>query len=94
MNIFTNEILQLSAVADLVIEVGNDVYLCYLNAALRSGNTPLVQQNIWRICKMRAETTTENSVSVTRTYKEYPNGDMNFAFSPNDYLTYTYSFAR
>ncbi len=80
--------------ADIVIQSGKNIYMCYLGADYvldLSRTTPITSQSCWRIVKI-VETESEGIKTIRRLY---PNGDAyNYAFAPDKIDTYTFEYRR
>ena len=77
--------------ADLIIENGTDIYLCWCS---RDNGAPDMSANTWKIRKVETNTITIAGVSVTATKNLYPNGSKKYDFSPNSINDYSFEYAR
>ena len=89
MTPFSSELLAATGSADLTIDSGDKIYLCYLDrsAALTPG-TPVDEQPVWRIILIE-------KVSIdgaTQYQRKYPNGLQGFVFAPSQASSYTYKY--
>lgn len=88
--------------ADLVIETGNDTYVCVFNPAKvdrSTGSMPIEQQPIWQITLYRTvEVEPDNSESedetetIVRQQTLYPDGSNAYAYSPADINNYSFMY--
>lgn len=79
--------------ADLIIQDGNNVtYVCKLNpsAFKEHTNEPVEFQKIWQIKKVAVTTYDQQTATVVL----YPNGDMDFNYSPQDIETYNFQYRK
>lgn len=77
--------------ADLIIEVGTDVYLCWCSRKL---GVPDTAAECWKIQKVAQSAITVGEVTGTQTQNLYPYGKKTFEFSPDNITNYTFSFAK
>lgn len=74
--------------ADLIIERGDDTFVCYRQAEADDGSAPAEQQKIWKIILFRIVT----SASDKRTQVMYPNGRKSYEFAPAEIDSYTFKY--
>lgn len=88
---FQNPLVQAYTSPDIVIErVGEYRYECYCDRALANNETPLEEQDVWLILRLSiVELSGE-----TRITQMYPNGSMQYCFSPKKRETYLYDYAK
>lgn len=77
--------------ADLIIELGTDIYLCWCS---RKNGTPDTSEECWKIKKVEQTATTINGVTGTQTKILYPYGKKTFDFAPDNLSSYSFSFAN
>lgn len=89
MTPFSSELLAATVSADLTIDSGDKIYLCYLDrsAALTPG-TPVEEQPVWRIILIEKVSTD----GATQYQRKYPSGLQGFVFAPSQASTYTYKY--
>lgn len=89
MTPFSSELLAATVSADLTIDSGDKIYLCYLDrSATIVPVIPVEEQPVWRIILIE-KITTENATQYQR---KYPNGLQGFLFAPSQASTYTYKY--
>lgn len=77
--------------ADLILEVGSDIYLCWCS---RKNGTPDTAAECWKIKKVEQTTATVGDLTGTQTKILYPYGKKNFEFAPDNISSYIFSFAN
>ena len=78
--------------ADLIIESGSDIYLCYSG---RLDGAPDTSKSNWKIKKLEVtDSDTIGNITGNVTKVMYPNGSQQYAFSPELIDTYTFDYAR
>ena len=89
MTPFSSELLAATVSADLTIDSGDKIYLCYLDrSATITPATPAEEQPIWRIILIEKVT-----IGDTAQYRrKYPNGLQGFMFAPSQASSYTYKY--
>ena len=89
MTPFSSELLAATVAADLVIEAGLKVYLCYLDrSADISPLSPVEDQPVWRIILVDKVV----DGSTTQYQRKYPNGLQGFLYVASQASTYTYKY--
>ena len=89
MTPFSSELLAATASADLTIDAGDNIYMCYLDrsAKLQSG-VPVEEQPVWRITLVE-KVTVDNTIQYRR---KYPNGLQGFFHVAAQVSSYTYKY--
>lgn len=89
MTPFSSELLTATVSADLTIDFGDKIYLCYLDrSATITPAVPVEEQSVWRIILIE-------KVSIdgaTQYQRKYPNGLQGFLFAPSQASGYTYKY--
>lgn len=71
--------------ADVVIEEGNCIYLCYVDVSKADKNLALEAQNIWRICQIKVQGDDENKITTRKWAKGSKLFQFNIVDRPTDF---------
>ena len=89
MTPFSSELLTATASADLTIDAGDNIYLCYFDRSAKlAPGVPAEEQPIWRIILIEKVTIDD----TTQYRRKYPNGLQGFMFAPSQASSYTYKY--
>ena len=89
MTPFSSELLAATASADLTIDAGDKIYLCYLDRSAEIDPLmPTENQPVWRIILIEKEVV-DNTTCYRR---KYPNGLQGFFFVAKEASSYIYKY--
>lgn len=89
MTPFSSELLAATVSADLTIDSGDKIYLCYLDrSATTNTEVALEDQPVWRIVLINRVV----DGSMTKYQRKYPNGLQGFLFVASQAESYTYKY--
>lgn len=71
--------------ADVVIEEGNFIYLCYVDVSQAKKDLPLEMQNIWRICQIEIQGEGEYKTTTRKWAKGSKLFQFNILDRPTDF---------